>query len=92
MPFIVYDFSKPRRTRRPSSNQVAIGYRRTIVGWYNLRLIGSDDGTVVNVSPQEFAAIFPNVRADVVSGTAYLSVSRAEEIGFVFATEEVGIA
>lgn len=94
--FIAYNF-KPRNRRTKSIREVlnfAIGFKRTIVGWVNLRLVGCADQTVINLSPQEFSSLFPEASANAVSGVVYLSISRAEELGFTFSREleEVTIA
>ncbi|WP_103108741.1 hypothetical protein [Brevibacillus reuszeri] len=102
--FEVYDFSAERpkrgRPRKDSPKTIkealsfAIGWRRTIVGCYNIRLVGCTEGTVVTLSPQEFVRLFPDATVNAASGVAYLSVKRAEELGFTFARtiEEMTIA
>jgi len=81
---------RPRKERQKTIKDIlsfAIGFRRTIVGCYNIRLVGCTEGTVVTLSPREFVRLFPDARANAASGVAYLSVKRAEELGFTFAKE-----
>ncbi|MFF0831318.1 hypothetical protein ACFYU8_31185 [Brevibacillus sp. NPDC003359] len=97
--FEVYNFadeqSKPKRGRprkeRPGTIKdvlsFAIGWRRTVVGCVNLRLVGNAAGTVITVSPQRFASIWPEAGAKATSGVVYLTAKHAEELGFTFARE-----
>lgn len=92
MPFIAYDFSKPDRARGIAVREVltyAVGWRKTIVGWVNLRLIDGSDRTVVNLAPQHFFDFVPEAMSDAVSGVVYLSADQVEELGFTLAREEV---
>ncbi|WNF06368.1 hypothetical protein [Brevibacillus borstelensis] len=97
MPFIVYDFSeeipvKPRRKRGTSVRDALtfeVGWRKTVVGWVNLRLIDGIDRTVVNLAPHHFIDFVPEAMSDAVSGVVYLSADQVEELGFTLAREEV---
>ena len=88
---------RPRKERQKTIKDIlsfAVGWRRTIVGCYNIRLVGCAEGMVVTLSPREFVRLFPDATANAASGVAYLSVKRAEELGFTFARtiEEMTIA
>ncbi|MBE5396672.1 hypothetical protein HT747_16165 [Brevibacillus borstelensis] len=92
MPFITYDFSKPDRRRGIAVREVltyAVGWRKTIVGWVNLRLIDGFDQTVVNLAPHHFIDFVPEAMSNAVSGVVYLSADQVEELGFTLAREEV---
>lgn len=92
MPFITYDFSKPTRRHGILIREAltfAVGWRKTVVGWVNLRLIDGFDQTVVNLAPHHFIDFVPEAMSNAVSGVAYLSADQVEELGFRIAREEV---
>jgi hypothetical protein len=91
MAFVPFNFGPKKKRGIPVRNALTfpVGWRKTIVGWVNLRLIDCADKTVINLSPEQFAALVPEASADAVSGVVYLTANRVEELGFRIAREEV---
>ncbi|MFC1287813.1 hypothetical protein [Bacillus paralicheniformis] len=54
-------------------------YRKTVVGWWNVYPAGSDD-QFVNLNPEEFAAILPQVSRRAFAGCAEIGVTTAQEL------------
>lgn len=57
-----------------------IMYKRTIVGWFNVYLIGTNQ--VLNMPPEVFAELFPESSANVVVGCTDITASKAKQVGF----------
>ncbi|EJL31796.1 hypothetical protein [Brevibacillus sp. BC25] len=97
MAFIAHDFSDEHLYDAESLKGVyvretftfEVGWKKTITGWMNLRLIGSSDEKVINMSPQCFFDLIPEAGDDAISGVVYMSASRVEELGFLVAREDV---
>ncbi|KMM54609.1 hypothetical protein ACH95_19735 [Bacillus glycinifermentans] len=54
-------------------------YRKTVVGWWNIYPAGSDD-QFVNLNPEEFAALLPQVSRRAIAGCAEIGVTAAREL------------
>ncbi|MEC1560429.1 hypothetical protein [Bacillus haynesii] len=54
-------------------------YRKTVVGWWNIYPAGSDD-QFVNINPEEFAALLPQVSRRAFAGCAEIGVTEAREL------------
>ncbi|MED2941529.1 hypothetical protein P4282_03380 [Bacillus swezeyi] len=54
-------------------------YRKTVVGWWNVYPAGSGD-QFVNLNPEEFAALLPQVSCRAFAGCAEISVKSAREL------------
>ncbi|GAA4845699.1 hypothetical protein GCM10023310_24500 [Paenibacillus vulneris] len=57
-----------------------ITFTRTLVGWYNIRLIGRET-SIVNVSPEVFRTLFPDVSSAATIGAADASYELIERLG-----------
>ncbi|KRT94244.1 hypothetical protein ABE068_11385 [Bacillus glycinifermentans] len=56
-----------------------IRYVRTVVGWFNVYISGSDD-QFVNLNPEEFFALLPQVSRRAFAGCAEIGVTAAREL------------
>ncbi|QHZ46316.1 hypothetical protein [Bacillus sp. NSP9.1] len=56
-----------------------IRYVRTVVGWWNVYPAGSDD-QFVNLNPEEFAELLPQVSRRAFAGCAEIGVTAAREL------------
>ncbi len=54
-------------------------YRRTIVGWWNVYPAGSDD-QFVNLNPEEFFELLPQVSRRAFAGCAEIGITTAREL------------
>ncbi|MEC1022888.1 hypothetical protein [Bacillus paralicheniformis] len=55
-----------------------IRYVRTVVGWFNVYISGTEQ--FVNLDPEEFAALLPQVSRRAFAGCAEISVKAAQEL------------
>nr|MDH3163208.1 hypothetical protein [Bacillus licheniformis] len=53
-------------------------YRKTVVGWWNVYPAGSDE--YINLNPEEFTALLPQVSRRAFAGRAEISVTAAREL------------
>ena len=53
-------------------------YRKTVVGWWKIYPAGSDE--FVNLNPEEFAALLPQVSRRAIAGCAEIGVTAAREL------------
>ncbi|MEC1023545.1 hypothetical protein [Bacillus paralicheniformis] len=54
-------------------------YRKTVVGWWNVYPAGSDD-QFINLTPEEFFGLLPQVSRRAFAGCAEISVKSAREL------------
>ncbi|MED1068568.1 hypothetical protein [Bacillus paralicheniformis] len=55
-----------------------IRYVRTVVGWFNVYISGTEQ--FVNLNPEEFAALLPQVSRRAFAGCAEIGVTAAREL------------
>ncbi|NPC94025.1 hypothetical protein HOO54_17825 [Bacillus sp. WMMC1349] len=60
-------------------------YRKTVVGWFNVYRAGSDD-QFVNLNPEEFQKLLPEVSRKAFYGCAEISEKTARKL---FGSQEV---
>ncbi len=98
MAFIVHDFSDEHLYGPDNLRGVwvsdtltfEVGWRRTVLGWTNLRLIGCEDQKVINMSPEQLFDLVPEASEDdALSGVVYMGKRRVEELGFSVKRREV---
>ena len=53
-------------------------YRRTVVGWFNVYISGTEQ--FVNLNPEEFTTLLPQVSRRAFAGCAEISVTAAREL------------
>lgn len=54
-------------------------YRKTVVGWWNVYPAGSDD-QFINLTPEEFFGLLPQVSRRAFAGCAEIGVTAAREL------------
>ncbi|MEK3893208.1 hypothetical protein MKZ04_12390 [Bacillus sp. FSL W7-1354] len=55
-----------------------IRYVRTVVGWFNVYISGTEQ--FVNLNPEEFAELLPQVSRRAFAGCAEIGVTAAREL------------
>jgi hypothetical protein len=68
--------SKPRQ-----EVMLQVIYKRTVVGWYNVYKAGTSHR--INLSPQEFKKLLPDVSDKARYGTDVITATQAIEIGLI---------
>lgn len=61
-------------------NPVQVRYVKTIVGWYNLYLADYPEKAAVNVSPEQFAQLFPAISPKTRLGCDQMDFACAESL------------
>jgi hypothetical protein len=59
-----------------------IMFRRTIVGWFNVYFVDHPDRPRVNLAPEAFHAILPDVDPRVAVGCCEVDLGTLHELGF----------